>query len=1075
MPSDYQAISREHELDYGRKIGKFGEIIVSLYTDKTHFIYELLQNAEDALSKRARQANASNFPKKVSFSLYPDRLEFRHFGKLFDTPDVVGICSIGEGTKPEDLTQIGKFGIGFKSVYAFTHSPEIHSGDEHFRIERFVHPFAVEPISLDEGETLIVLPLNHPQVVAAEAFTAIARRLQALGLDTLLFLPQTEEIEWMIEGVGTGTYLRESTKLNLARRVSLLGSANGNEQDEEWLVFEKPLDPNTENSLLQVQVAYRFVDDHIVPHDHAKLAVYFPTEKETHLKFLIQGPYRTNPARDNIPISDSDNQRIALATAKLVAETLDAVREMNLVNISFLETLPIEPDAFRGDSLFKPIYESVKNALKTRPLLPTYNGTFVGAENAKLARGSALRNLLNDEQLKLLYTANQKLTWLTDEITFDKTRTLRDYLVGELEIDELTPEAFARRFSEEFIRAQSDEWVVEFYAFLNGQTSLWSGKLSGYYHGPLLDQPFIRLEDGTHVQPFRYDDRPNAFLPPDGETNFPIVRRRISSDKRAVEFLKRLPLSLPNSLDEVFEFVLPRYRYFSNGHDLLPSHAQDIRKIFIALRSSMTPERRQELYRQLRDTAFLAGKNPTTGKLALFKATTLYFELDTLLQYFRGNRNVYFVTDPSPNGVNAEAFRKELSELDVASFPRKLQFSPNLSPTYKSELRHGIPFTRGSEFERDFHLDGLEHFLKSIGQEPADSRPQRAQFLWDLLLTKERDEIFFSGVYRWKRVDDYSEYFDAAFLKLLQSQKWLPSAGGELVAPGEILLADLPKAFRKSEWLADKLKFKPSVIKTVADVMGLDADTARFLLQHKDKVKEFLESLKGTNTPDPAKSITDDSNERGERETRSSSAGNKSSSINRDEEFHATSHSGDDTGNDRKRETGQDHSKKNDEEERQKQHRYLTYVTREDTAEKENNPERAQHNREIEFAAMNHVLKFESENNRPAEDVHEQDMGYDIVSTDSATKEKRFIEVKGLSALWGASGVGMTDGEFKMALKLGDQYWLYVVERANADDYKIYPIQDPARLVQQFMYDHNWRALAKFSSVESADEISQRE
>ncbi|MCH7831938.1 MAG: hypothetical protein IIC55_03605 [Proteobacteria bacterium] len=35
---------------------------------------------------------------------------------------------------------IGRFGIGFKSVYAFTDCPEIHSGDEHFAIESFVWP-----------------------------------------------------------------------------------------------------------------------------------------------------------------------------------------------------------------------------------------------------------------------------------------------------------------------------------------------------------------------------------------------------------------------------------------------------------------------------------------------------------------------------------------------------------------------------------------------------------------------------------------------------------------------------------------------------------------------------------------------------------------------------------------------------------------------------------------------------------------------------------------------------------------------------------------------------------------------
>ena len=41
------------------------------------------------------------------------------------------------------------------------------------------------------------------------------------------------------------------------------------------------------------------------------LVVFFPTEKETFLGFLIQGPYRTTPARDNVPEHDQWNQGLA--------------------------------------------------------------------------------------------------------------------------------------------------------------------------------------------------------------------------------------------------------------------------------------------------------------------------------------------------------------------------------------------------------------------------------------------------------------------------------------------------------------------------------------------------------------------------------------------------------------------------------------------------------------------------------------------------------------------------------------------------------------------------------------------
>ena len=55
-----------------------------------------------------------------------------------------GVCGVGQSDKAADLTAIGKFGIGFKSVYAYTRSPRIYSGGEAFRIENFVRPYAVD-------------------------------------------------------------------------------------------------------------------------------------------------------------------------------------------------------------------------------------------------------------------------------------------------------------------------------------------------------------------------------------------------------------------------------------------------------------------------------------------------------------------------------------------------------------------------------------------------------------------------------------------------------------------------------------------------------------------------------------------------------------------------------------------------------------------------------------------------------------------------------------------------------------------------------------------------------------------
>ena len=184
MASDYDAIRLENIRKYGEETRHLA-FLSEIYSDRTHFIYELLQNADDV--------DASS----VEITLYSNRLELLHDGKAFDEKNVREICGVGEGTKPEDLTKIGKFGIGFKSVYAYTNAPEIHCGDEHFGIEYYVRPYAIDQIDiLEPWTTRFVFPFHLPPTTYAEAFNEIAARLKSLNVRTLLFLRSIKNIEW---------------------------------------------------------------------------------------------------------------------------------------------------------------------------------------------------------------------------------------------------------------------------------------------------------------------------------------------------------------------------------------------------------------------------------------------------------------------------------------------------------------------------------------------------------------------------------------------------------------------------------------------------------------------------------------------------------------------------------------------------------------------------------------------------------------------------------------------------------------------------------------------------------------
>lgn len=836
MPRDYDKIRADNILEYGQGTRHLS-FLGRLYTDRTHFIFELLQNAEDA--------GAS----KVLFQLVEDKLEVLHDGRLFDEKDVRGICGVGEGTKTEDLTQIGKFGIGFKSVYAYTTTPEIHSGDESFRVENYVRPYAVQQQDIgDSWTTLFAFPFNKEDVEPAIACREISTRLCKLSARTLLFLRKIKEIEYRLpDGMG-GVYLRDETKRGGAREVTVIGQNNGEDESESWLIFERPVDvpdPGEDSpSQVPVEIGFRLQEnereqrDEVVRTKDSPLVVFFPTEKETRFGFLIQGPYKTTPARDNIPKEDDWNATLVRETACLMADVLPQLKDLGLLGVSLLEALPIRMEDFPPGSMFLPIVTSVLESLAGKELLPADDGSFVSARNAKLARGADLRKLLDHEQLCKLFQSEATVKWLAGSITQDRTPELRTYLLNELEVEEITPDSFARRITQSFLSIQVDEWLLEFYGYLSGQEALWrSPRWSGDSGGLLRSKPIVRLQDDSHVIPFRADGTtPNAFLPPPEDTDFPIVKRSIASDEQAGNFLKRLGLSEPDLFDDIVERVLPKY---SNGDVSLISdaeHTADILKILRALTSD-SEAGKKNVIKAAKQTPFLRAVDPV-GNRAFKKPDDVYQESPDLRLYFSGSNDVWFLSEET---LASTTDTSVVSELGISRKPRFRRMQVDLSWEERSRLRGNQGHTRDIE-TFDYDIDGLDSFLSRV---PQDSQQliRYSLIVWRLLLEHLKGSSyyqFYEGQYRWFYYQERTAYFTATWKKRLRGCSWIPKYGSDgPFKPGEVSLGDLPDEFDRNEKVADLLGMKRDVVSKLAEEAGIPVEDIDLLRRFPEEFSNW--------------------------------------------------------------------------------------------------------------------------------------------------------------------------------------------------------------------------------------------
>ncbi|MCG2776872.1 MAG: hypothetical protein L6406_14455 [Desulfobacterales bacterium] len=861
MPSDYDSIRADNIREYGegtRHLSFLGR----LYTDRTHFIFELLQNAEDAGAA------------KILFELFEDRLEVKHDGRPFNELDVRGVCGVGEGTKAEDLTQIGTFGIGFKSVYAYTSAPEVHSGMEHFRIEHYVRPYkAATKAPSDSWTTLFVFAFDAPGLEPQIAMHEIAERLRNLSARTLLFLRKIEEIEYKLLDNQGGFYLRgKPVPRDKTRQVNVIGQNNGQNEDENWLVFDRPLsvpDPNKPDHVKTVWVEIGFKletnakdqTESIVRIKESPLIVYFPTEKLTRFGFLIQGPYRTTPSRDNIPKDDDWNAKLVEETALLLVDALQRLKEMGLLTVALLNALPIRMNVFPEDGMFYPIVEAVHDALMDQELFPADEGTFVSARNAKLARGAELRKLLTHDQLRELFQSKDDIKWLSGEITQDRTPDLRSYLMSELDVEEIRPEGFAQLITDYFLEAQTDDWIIQFYNFLGKDKSdLWKKPDS-----ILRKKKILRLEDNSHVIPFQPDGNPNAFLPSSSKTKFPTIKRKIFNDKGAEEFLRNLRLFEPDLFAEVITFVLPKYIDHPSLVDF-QDNIEDFKKINKLINTPFGKEAKNSIAK-LRILLPKLGFESLVDKLdenseelilpllkmvlpqfKLFHAVNkgreryksakdIYLNNADLHMYFENNPTAWFVDKSYPEDL--EQLFKDLSIGDIPRAKRKHKGDKGYVIIQSSHGWH----TRGlNGFDLGIEVDGLEYALKHPTVE-------KSSFIWNRIAIANSDcihGIVESSSRKTFENSKREKQTSQKFGRLLIDTPWLPDRQGTFHKPCELELGDLPDSFIPDEKLADQLGMKKDVVAKLAEEAGISQDTidlARSLERCPADIRKKIESL----------------------------------------------------------------------------------------------------------------------------------------------------------------------------------------------------------------------------------------
>ena len=563
------------------------KIVSDLYPDSAHFIYELLQNAEDAGATEAE------------FILTESSLAFAHDGRPFENRDVQAITDVGEGTKADDDDKIGRFGIGFKAVFAYCETPRIWSPTFSFQITDLVLPSELEALPDLNGRTRFEFPFNSSKKSRGTAYSEVKAALGKFRETTLLFLSHLKSIRWRVESTSWETsrvhhsdHHFEVVKRSNGRMVAschllkLEQPVNGLPKQRVAIAFSLGFKSKTarftSHKPLNEQVR-------IVPAAPGRVAVYFPAEKEVSgLRFHLHAPFVPELSRASIKETPA-NDPLFEQLAALTGASLYKIRDLGLLTHDFLGVLPNPSDEL--GARYECIRAAIIEEMQLQPLTPTHAGSHAAAKDLRQARSSLLKVLLSDEDIEYLIDYDEEpprwalnatrensdancfldglgiAQWDVDEFVEELERQSSQYVQGE------TIETFVA-----WLSRKSLKWHQSLYAFL-------SQELDANRIQRLTNCRMVRLKNGSYCTGdycfFDDDSGGNDETHPRVDASVYCSGKNKKEQAAAKSFLQRIGVREVGEVEEVKAVLERRYSENSDIPDK-QTHIRDIKR-FIRL------------------------------------------------------------------------------------------------------------------------------------------------------------------------------------------------------------------------------------------------------------------------------------------------------------------------------------------------------------------------------------------------------------------------------------------------------------------------------------------------------------
>ncbi len=418
----------------------------------THFVAELVQNAEDAGN------DLENRCVELHFLLEAKQIVVQNNGRPFDEENVRAICSTALSSKIRDPDSIGYLGVGFKSVFKITEAPEIHSKGFHFRITRYIYPSWIDdslPLPTPGMHSAFVLPLK-PGV----DLQALSQELDQLEPTLLLFLKKLKSIaiDNRVTGQTSIVDLRESSN-----GITTLDSFQGMQR---WRIAtlaywqpdaEQRPSSREHHDMVEIRAAFRITDDGRFTRTTPGLFFAFlPTEQETGLGFHLQADFIPTLSRESLE-NNTWNQEILAHAAQGLVQQLCIFRDEGTHDLDLYNLFPLEEETHDIAGI---VAREVCMHATTERLILTRNATWHMPHDTLRPAFADLRDLISLDDLSYHY--GRTVDFIHPEISERSLKVIERLGVKTFDMVDLI------RFLAEspWIESCSNDWLAKLLVFL---------------------------------------------------------------------------------------------------------------------------------------------------------------------------------------------------------------------------------------------------------------------------------------------------------------------------------------------------------------------------------------------------------------------------------------------------------------------------------------------------------------------------------------------------------------------------------------------------------------------------------